>query len=42
VDLRWWIDFLVEIFSEDPETLERIARVIDVEKSVVLKESRWM
>jgi hypothetical protein len=42
VDLRWWIDFLVEIFSEDPETLERIARLIDVEKSVVLKESRWM
>jgi hypothetical protein len=42
VDLQWWMDFLVEIFSEDPETLERISRVIDVEKSVGFRESRWM
>jgi hypothetical protein len=36
VDLQWWMDYLVEIFSGDPETIERIARVIDVEKSVSL------
>jgi hypothetical protein len=40
VDLQWWMDVLLEIFSEDPETLERLARVSDVEKSMSLAGRR--
>jgi hypothetical protein len=42
VDLQWWMDYLVEIFSEDPETLERMARVNELEKSMGLGTSRRM
>jgi hypothetical protein len=42
VDLQWWMDYLVEVFSGDPETLERMARVNEVEKSMGLGTSRRM